>query len=276
MLELKQSVLHKILKDFYTLTKIRITLWDSDFQEILCYPEARSEFCSLIRQDDAINEQCVACDIAACRRCARTKKLVLYRCHAGLTEAVVPMQDRFSTIGYILFGQIIPEKTDKAVKSDLFRSFSEERFPGIGTAIEAISVKSEEELSATATVLQALTTYVLENQWVMPKKADFIRQLDSYIQRNLEESITVDAICADFRIGRSRLYDVAEKFLGCGVAEYVRKKKIEAAQRLLRETDLTIGAIAEATGFSDYNYFSRVFRKETGLSARAYRQEQGR
>lgn len=273
MLELEQSVLHKILKDFYTLTKIRIVLWDSDFHEILCYPEPRSRFCSLIRQDSTINEQCTACDIAACRRCTKTKKLVLYRCHAGLTEAVVPIQDRLGTIGYILFGQIIPEKTSKAVKSQLARTFHEECFPGVGAAIEAISLKSEEDLSAAATVLQALTSYVLENQWVTPKKADFLRLLDSYIQRNLAQNITVETMCADFRISRSRLYAVAERFLDCGVAEYVRKKKIEAAQRLLRETELTIGAIADATGFSDYNYFSRVFRKETGMSARAYRQK---
>ncbi len=40
---------------------------------------------------------------------------------------------------------------------------------------------------------------------------------------------------------------------------------------LLRETDATTKAISRQTGFASLQYFSRSFRRETGLVARAYR-----
>jgi LacI family transcriptional regulator len=47
--------------------------------------------------------------------------------------------------------------------------------------------------------------------------------------------------------------------------------RIEHAKMLLRETDATAGAISRQTGFASLQYFSRSFRRETGLAARAYR-----
>ncbi len=272
MLQLNQSVLIQVLKDFYTLTKIRIVLWDSDFNEILCYPEKRISFCSLIRQDGEIDAKCGISDRAACKKSEKAGGLVIYRCHAGLTEAVVPIQDRYGTMGYIFFGQTLLEDARKPAKKELRAAFPEERFPGINDAISSIGVKTKEELHAAGTVLQAITSYILSNQWVMPRRADFIRQLDSYILAHISGSITVEQLCRDFRIGRTRLYALASDFLECPIAEYIRKKRIEEAQRLLQETELSIAQIADATGFSNYNHFFRVFKEETGQSARAYRQ----
>ena len=63
-------------------------------------------------------------------------------------------------------------------------------------------------------------------------------------------------------------------YLGCGLAEYIRKQRIVHAQRMLTETDMPITDIAFATGFADYNHFSRIFKLTVGLSAREYRKKQ--
>ena len=105
----------------------------------------------------------------------------------------------------------------------------------------------------------------------MPNKAAFIRETDRYIAAHLSENITVDAICAAFRIGRTKIYELSMDYLGCGLAEYIRKQRIEHAKRMLSETDMPITDIAFATGFADYNHFSRIFKKNTGISAREYR-----
>ena len=46
---------------------------------------------------------------------------------------------------------------------------------------------------------------------------------------------------------------------------------IQQAQKLLKETAWPITRVASESGFADYNYFCRVFKKETGISARKYR-----
>ena len=55
------------------------------------------------------------------------------------------------------------------------------------------------------------------------------------------------------------------------VVEYITKKRIDKAKQLLTNTDLPIMTVAEYTGYPDYSYFTRVFRKETGVTPRAYR-----
>ncbi len=272
MLVINENVLRKVMQDFYLLTKIRFVLFDSDFNEILAYPKEKIDFCEQIRKNVEWNAKCVKCDQEGFRACAEQKKLITYRCHHGLQETVVPIFDKHGVIGYVMFGQSLPiERSDK-VKKALKRKFPDLQFHDIGKAIDNIPVKSDRELNAAATILQALTVYVLNNQWVTPQKSDFIRQLDQYIQDHLDHNITVEALCMEFNIGRTRLYELAEDYLKCGLSEYVRRKKIEHAQIMLRKTELPISEIAYATGFSDYTHFSRVFKQQCGITARQYRQ----
>ncbi len=56
-----------------------------------------------------------------------------------------------------------------------------------------------------------------------------------------------------------------------GIASYIKKLRLEKAKELLTQTDLTVSQVAMEAGFSDYNYFCRIFKKETGLPAGKYR-----
>ena len=271
MLRLSTVNIFNIFKSFYTLNHVRIVLVDADLVRLLSYPEGQGGFCGLIRQDPAVNEKCLRCDRDGCEMSARRGDLAVYRCHAGLVEAAVPIMDPNGILGYIMFGQLIPHEDAREVKESLLAAFPEERFPGIRSRIEDIEIKTREEIEAAAVVLRALATYVLSNRWVTPDKADFIRHLDRYVISHIREPILVEDLCAEFAIGKTRLYEVAGEYLGRTLMEYVRHARIEYAKTLLERTSLSISAVAENTGFSDYNRFSRIFRKEEGMSAGAYR-----
>ncbi|MCI8526638.1 MAG: helix-turn-helix domain-containing protein [Oscillospiraceae bacterium] len=271
MLQFNSDNLFQILKSFYTLTKIRIVLIDSDFNELLSYPKEQQGFCAMIRKNLQVNTNCVTSDRNGCLKCAKTKELVIYRCHAGLTETVVPIHDKNGIMGYVMFGQVLPAEDYEVVKKRLRRQYPERQFRGIGEVIEQIPVRSSDELNAAALILQAITSYVLTNRWVTPKKSEFIRRLDNLIATRLEENITVDDVCAEFHMGRTRLYDVAADYLGCGLAEYIRKQRIQYAQKMLENRGLSVAEVAYATGFSDYNSFARTFRQVSGVSARQFR-----
>ena len=122
-------------------------------------------------------------------------------------------------------------------------------------------------------ILQTITAYVMTNRWVVPNKSEFIREVDRYIEDHLSESFSVDSICAAFRIGRTKIYELSMDYLGCGLAEYIRKQRIAYAQKMLIQTNMPVTDIAFATGFSDYNHFSRVFKAMTCQSAREYRKK---
>ncbi len=271
MLQLKEHELRSLLKDFYTLTHIRIVVFDSEMREVLSYPEEHFAFCAILRKNEVMNRKCAAGDLQACRKCAKTQGAVTYRCHAGLTETVVPIQDELGVIGYLMFGQVLPGKGAEKVKTAILQELPEREFPGITHAMGQIPIISEEQIAAAATILQALTAYVHTSHMVMPLKANFLRQLDDYIAANLSGTVTAEELCRELGINRTRLYALARRYLGMGVAEYIRNARIIAAKKLLTATDMPVTEIADATGFADYTHFSRVFRASEGISAREYR-----
>lgn len=271
MLQFNKENLRKVFHDFYVLTHLRIVLIDSEFNELLSYPEKQYGFCAEIRRNMDVHSKCLASDKAGCLACANSKELNIYRCHMGLVEAVIPILDGGEILGYVMFGQILKSDTCDIERRRLKRTFANWPYRSIDSVVDEIPTRSEEELNAAATILQALTTYVLFNRWVAPKKYDFIRRLDTYIEENLGGPILVDDICLSFGIARTRLYSIATDYLGCGIAEYIRKKRIFHAKEFLEKTDLPISQIVYDTGFCDYSHFSRVFKEETGVTAREYR-----
>ena len=271
MLQFNKENLRKVFHDFYVLTHLRIVLIDSEFNELLSYPEKQYGFCAEIRRNMDVHYKCLASDKAGCLACANSKELNIYRCHMGLVEAVIPILDGGEILGYVMFGQILKSDTCDIERRRLKRTFANWPYSSIDSVVDEIPTRSEEELNAAATILQALTTYVLFNRWVAPKKYDFIRRLDTYIQEHLRGPITVDDICLSFGIARTRLYSIATDYLGCGIAEYIRKKRIFHAKEFLEKTELPISQIVYDTGFCDYSHFSRVFKEETGVTAREYR-----
>jgi len=266
MLQLNTVGLYKVMQDFYTLTGLRIVIFDAAFNELMAYPRERERFCHLLRQTPEGEANCSASDREGCISCAGSKEPVVYRCHAGLTEAVVPILDKETVLAYVMFGQLIPKETCREARQRI-----KARNPELAGEVDGIPVKTQREISAAATVLQAITAYVMTNHWVVPNKAGFIREIDRYIEAHLAESMTAEDISAAFGIGRTRLYELSSAYLGCGLAAYIRAQRIRHAQAMLERTDMSVTDIAFATGFSDYNHFSRIFKQITGVSAREYR-----
>ena len=72
----------------------------------------------------------------------------------------------------------------------------------------------------------------------------------------------------------SYLASVFKKETGRTLTDYVNHRRVELASRLLISTRLQVQTIAQHCGISDVNYFSRLFKKHTGLTPREYRLRQ--
>ncbi|MBQ4110584.1 MAG: PocR ligand-binding domain-containing protein [Clostridia bacterium] len=271
MLNINVANLNKIFRDFYTLTNIRIVLLNKEKEIVMEYPSTKNTFCNLISKNEYWDKKCENCDRTNVDLCARTKNSSTYKCHLGLAETIVPIYDNNGILGYVMFGQVLIEDTAEKTKKWLKSQFSEADFEGITDSIENIPVKSANEFEACVTISQALATYIFTNQWIAPQTSEFIRHMDKFIENNLSQNITVDDICNEFHIRRTRFYNIAKECLGCSIASYIRKQRIHHACRMLRETDESISQIAEKVGFLDYGHFSRVFRQLQGISATNYR-----
>jgi AraC family transcriptional regulator len=67
------------------------------------------------------------------------------------------------------------------------------------------------------------------------------------------------------------LLRVFRHHVGCSIGEYLRRRRIRRAERLLAEPAMSVAAIALETGFCDQSHFTRVFKRATGMTPGAYR-----
>ena len=266
--------LNAILKDFYNLTRIRITVYDDACREITSYPARVAEVCRFIRANPRAESACLACDQVACRQALLLRAPYVYRCHAGLTEAVTPVFMGNIVIAYVAFGHLFCYPSRREGRENILECC---RPYGLDEAVlarlvDALPDTEETYILSAAHVLEALASYLCMDRMIMLKQQALQVQIDEYISRHFTEDISADSLCRRFSIGRTALYEFARQNYGMGIARHVRELRIEHARQLLAtRPDLNISEVAEACGFSDYNYFITVFRRATGLSPRKYR-----
>ncbi len=110
------------------------------------------------------------------------------------------------------------------------------------------------------------------------KTRNLRQQLDTLIDNYLSSGSTAQegqptvAWCASqFNLSPNYFGEIVKRELRITAQEYIQQKIIIAAQNLLRESSLTINEIAEELGFAYPNHFTRMFRRNTGLSPMQWR-----
>jgi len=103
------------------------------------------------------------------------------------------------------------------------------------------------------------------------ESADKVQEVARYISENFSQELTLEDAAKMACMERTYFSKRFKKLTGVGFYEYLTKTRLTEAQRLLTQTQLPVGEIAERCGFSSGNYFGDVLRSYTGLSPTAWR-----
>lgn len=98
--------------------------------------------------------------------------------------------------------------------------------------------------------------------------------IDNYLSSGMpsQHGQPTVAWCADqFHITPNYFGELVKRELHITAQEYIIGKTVTAAQALLRDSQMTVGEIAEELGFAYSNHFTRMFRKQTGVTPLEYR-----
>jgi AraC-like DNA-binding protein len=95
----------------------------------------------------------------------------------------------------------------------------------------------------------------------------------SYIHDHLSQAISVSFLAATEHMSVSHFRAVFHQITGLSPQDYITLSKLNYSCELLRQTDLSIKEVGESVGYSDPQYFNRIFRKHFGLPPGAYRNQ---
>lgn len=116
----------------------------------------------------------------------------------------------------------------------------------------------------------------LVNKYSVKDYSPTVQKVIVMIESNLSSDLTLSELANTLNINASYLSTVFKKETGKTVTSYVNEKRIELAQELLKTTNLQIQTIAQYCGIVDVHYFTRLFKKTTGVSPKQYREENSR
>lgn len=138
---------------------------------------------------------------------------------------------------------------------------------------EFIQRKPFYELSLTGQFLRLLTLIARRGGTVAGKGAwePRLEEARKEIYWNHRYTIDMDKLAQKCQLSPSRFLHLFKKQYGVPPRHYQTLLRIHSARSLLQSTDLSIRQVAEKVGYSDQNYFSRVFKRYTGHSPGALR-----
>lgn len=92
-----------------------------------------------------------------------------------------------------------------------------------------------------------------------------------YIYAHIKERITIEELAEHTKLSPSYLSKLFKKELGISISDYIREKKIEKSQNLLKFCDYSLVDIANYLSFSSQSHFIQSFKQLVGMTPKKYR-----
>ena len=256
--------LSSIIDDIFVLTGISISILDTNRREVAT-SKKKLEYCSLLQSIAGEQQRCSQCDKMILDRCLSTKTLEHHICRAGLYDSAMPIIKDDAIVGFVIMGQVrsvespatvqYMPRTDAQTLEQLKRFYANAPF------------LSKELLDA----LYDLLPRILFDRAIRIVYDPLISEIVNFIDVHLQESLSIERLCAKFYISKNHLYEAFRINLGNTVTGYINEQRIFLAKELLRQSDKPMNKIAEQIGINNYTYFFKLFKKLTGITHTEYR-----
>lgn len=235
------------------------------------------DFCRAVRELPGGKRPCEKSDkIEAVALAAQYRQPFFFACHMGMQELVLPLLHGDALVGIVFVGQCrIPGESPQRLIAQRVREAGgdPERFLKLYAQLPELK---RQDLRAIGEVLSQYFQLRIENSHPLREAsvyggASLAERVQGYVQLHFCDAISAKTLAEHFYVTQAHLSRVFRERYGCTLTEYIRHLRMEYAQRLLSQTDASVSSIALNTGYPDVNYFSRLFRRHTGLTPTEFR-----
>jgi len=225
-----------------------------------------NHFCAKVKQKKRYFKKCMLNVTQLHRQLSyHHKKSFMCKCHAGVTELVIPLFKDEVFIGTIILG---PMRLPRGKNI----------YPELQNEYKNLPKYNKQTLKSAEKILDLVEFFIIERMRVLLLRDLNKSNIDSRIKRaieyiNAKDSRDISAcklakICG---LSYSRFVHLFKEQANISFSDYVVWRRIEEAKLLLRESSLDIYDIAAKCNFASQSYFGSVFKKLTGMSPGKYR-----
>jgi len=170
---------------------------------------------------------------------------------------------------YCSFNVAMPDGFQSKVKGYLKNCLRSDTVAIIESVKNSFNSVSDERLEKCTALFWYLYYQLIET--VVNNEHPHIKHIKQYVAKHICENITLDEIANHIHLSPQYCCALFSKQMGQTLFDFIAKQRVDYAKGLIVTSDLTLTEIASNCGFCDYNYFSRVFKNTTGITASKYR-----
>lgn len=113
----------------------------------------------------------------------------------------------------------------------------------------------------------------LDNPQIVDADEEMMENLMKYIDSRIDDQdLKIEELADAVNLGRTVFYGKIRSIVGMSPSDFLRHVRMQRAEDLISKSQMTFSQIAYAVGFSDPKYFTKCFKKETGMTPSEYRQ----
>jgi ligand-binding sensor protein len=251
-----------LIDSFAYCFRVKITVFSPEMEELIVgLQNPGSQYCQLIQKGLRYRYRCLRQDKLMCENCASKKRLTIYQCHAGCSEAVLPMEVNGKIIGYAMLGQF---RTGTIVPSDILQEWKKNKLDTeeLCAAYDNQPFFNAETVKNMLRLFSMLIAFLITRDYVRVRRPTLVENVLRWINDNITEQIELDDAVEDLQRSRSAISHAVKKQLGMSFKQLCTIMKIQKFESIIAvQPDISITEAAALVGYDDPLYFSRMYRK---------------
>lgn len=139
----------------------------------------------------------------------------------------------------------------------------------------AAALKKHSAAARTRQLEEVLYSGELSENDQEKENAELIERIEAYVMDNLSNELGREQIGAYLYLNPDYVARVFKKAAGISLSRYIFNTRLQVAKTLLVETNASVGEICEKIGYMNHSHFTKVFKKEVGMTPVEYRKQYG-
>lgn len=272
---MKTLKIEDILQSFYEISGMDVAIVNNK-NKIIARRYSGALYCTNIHKSQNCMDICLESDKCSLAKASELNDLYVYKCPFGIYEALMPIRKNDEIVAYVFVGMGVEDDAESvaALMSNALNVSPNLNKAQLEKSIEDLPRYSKEKLDAFAALLPLIAEYIETNNLLSDTDMTIGQLIKTYVKNNLSKKITLSDLSWKLHCSTVTLTEHFKNEYGITIMEYVMKKRMEKARRLLVNSELSIREVAEECGFSDNEYFSRCFKDFHDMSPTAWKRSQ--
>jgi AraC-like DNA-binding protein/ligand-binding sensor protein len=254
----------RLIDSFAYCFKVKITVYSAGMEELIVgLQNPGSRFCQMVQKGLRFRYRCCRQDKLMCERCERKHELLVYRCYAGPSEAVMPIQVENTFIGYGVLGQFrTREKLPEEISTDWLKAGLDGKT--LETAFLEQPFFDQPALDNMLRLFSMLVAFIVTREYVKVRRPGLTEKVIQWLDAHISDSENLDLekIAAAVQKSRSTISHTIKRQLGLSFKQLCILKRIQRFESIIAaDPGISIREAAIQVGYEDPFYFSRIYKK---------------